>query len=419
MKKWASEAGLLTLLLVSWTTVLPPARAQEPTVVVQTSTLLDGRGGVLRDQSIVIRDGRIAELVPNGQAPAGTVYDLRDRTVLPGLIDTHVHITWHFDRETGKFHSRESEETPAQAMLYAVENAYTTLLGGVTTVQSLGSPEDKDLRDWIDRGVIPGPRILTSLGSLSERTGTPEQIREAVRERAEAGADVIKIFASASIRVGGTPTMTQEQLDAACGEAKRLGLRSAVHAHSSPAAQRAVRAGCTVIEHGALLDRETLSMIASSGTFFDPNIDLVTRNYLENRERFLGTGGSYTAAGFEEMEKAMPLKLSMFREALTVPGLKIVFGTDAVAGSFGRQQEELVFRVQKGGQDPMQAIVSATSLAAESLGLEDRIGTLVPGMQADLIAVDGDPLQEITALSRVVFVMRGGKVYKHVPGEGR
>jgi imidazolonepropionase-like amidohydrolase len=410
------RAAAWSLLLTGWLVAPPPGRAQEAPVVLQTSTVLDGRGGVLRDQSLVIRDGRISEIVPNDQAPAGIVYDLRGRTLLPGLIDTHVHITWHFDRETGKFHSQEVEETPAQAMLYAVENAYTTLLGGVTTVQSLGAAEDKDLRDWINRGVIPGPRILTSLASISERTGTPEQIRQAVRERAAAGADVIKIFASASIRVGGTPTMTQEQLDAACGEAKRLGLRSAVHAHSSPAAQRAVQAGCTVIEHGALLDRETLELIAASGTFFDPNIDLVTRNYLENREKFLGTGGSYTAAGFEEMERAMPLKLSMFREALEVPGLKIIFGTDAVAGAFGRQQEELVFRVEKGGQDPMQAVISATSLAAESLGLQDRLGAVSPGMQADLIAVDGDPLQEIVALNRVVFVMREGKVYKYVPG---
>lgn len=406
---------VLGLFLTGPLPVAPPAAGQEEPIILQTSILLDGRGGMLRDRSLVIRDGRIAAIVPNSEQPAGTVYDLRGRTLLPGLIDTHVHIGWHFDRETGKFHSREVEETPQQTMLYAIENAYTTLLGGVTTVQSLGSADDKDLRDWIARGMIPGARILTSLNPISDRTGVPAAIRQVVRERAAAGADVIKIFASASIRVGGTPTMSQEQLDAACGEAKQLGLRSAVHAHSSVSAQRAVRAGCTVIEHGALLDRPTLEMIAASGTFFDPNIDLVTRNYLENRDKFLGTGGSYTAEGFAEMERALPLKLSMFKEALTVPGLKIIFGTDAVAGAFGRQQEELIYRVQAGGQDPMQALISATSLAAESLGLQGEIGAVARGMQADLIAVEGNPAEDITALDHPVFIMRAGTVYEYIP----
>jgi imidazolonepropionase-like amidohydrolase len=223
---------------------------------------------------------------------------------------------------------------------------------------------------------------------------------------------VIKIFASKSIRDGGAPTMTQEQLDAACGEARAHHLRVAVHAHGVESARRAALAGCTSIEHGALLDAATLRLLAERGTWFDPNIDLVFRNYFENKQRFLGIG-NYTEEGFEQMRRAVPQALAVFKQALKTPGLKIVFGTDAVAGSHGRNFEELIYRVEKGGQDPMAAIVSATSLAAASLGLADKTGAVAPGLEADLIAVEGDPLQDINALRRVVWVMKGGKVVKN------
>src|SRR5262249_3268886 len=179
-------------------------------------------------------------------------------------------------------------ETPAQAMLYAAENAVRTVAAGITTVQSLGAPEDRDLRDAIARGILPGPRVLTSLHPLTAATGGPEQMRSAVRERAAAGADVIKIFASKSIRDGGAPTLSQEQLDAACGEARAQHLRSAVHAHGVESVRRAVAAGCTSIEHGALLDAAALRLMAEHGTWFDPNVDLVFRNYFQDEPRFIG-----------------------------------------------------------------------------------------------------------------------------------
>jgi imidazolonepropionase-like amidohydrolase len=150
--------------------------------------------------------------------------------------------------------------------------------------------------------------------------------------------------------------------------------------------------------------------MAAHGTYFDPNIDLVFRNYFENKEHFLGIG-SYTEEGFAQMAKAVPKALNVFQLGLKTKGLKMVFGTDAVAGSHGRNFQELVYRVQR-GLTPMDAITSTTSLAAESLGLGDRIGTIAPGYEADLIALDGDPLQDITALERVSFVMKGGRVYK-------
>jgi imidazolonepropionase-like amidohydrolase len=223
----------------------------------------------------------------------------------------------------------------------------------------------------------------------------------------------VKIFASKSIRDGGAATWSQEQLDAACGEAKAAGLRTLVHAHSAEAIRRAVLAGCTQIEHGVFADEATLQLMAERGVWFDPQCSLIFRNYLDNRSRYLGIG-NYNDAGFAAMERAVPLAIATFRRATATRGLNVVFGTDAVAGAHGRNAEDLVCRVAEGGQPPMAAIVSATSLAARSLGLGDRIGTLAPGLEADLIAVAGDPAKDITALRHVVFVMKGGRVYRNI-----
>ena len=222
----------------------------------------------------------------------------------------------------------------------------------------------------------------------------------------------MKIFASKSIRDAGVPTLSQEQLDAACGEATKLGLRSVVHAHGPVSARRAALAGCTVIEHGALLDKETLSLLAERGLYFDPNVGLVVQNYLENKERYLGVG-NYTEEGFRHMESAKDTMLEAFKTGLEIPNLKMVFGTDATAGAHGQNVRELLVRAKDGGQDPRDVIIGATSLAAESLGMADRIGAIAPGMEADLIAVEGNPHDDIDALQRVRFVMRGGTVFKN------
>ena len=177
---------------------------------------------------------------PASARPAApSTYDLGNLTLLPGFIDTHVHIGWHFD-DKGRYHA--GPEPPEQAALYGAENAYVTLMAGFTTVQSVGALSDKPLRDAIDRGVLPGPRILISLGQISNAKWTPDQIREDIRKKKADGADLIKIFASASIRDGGMPTLSQEQVDAACGEARAQGLRSMVHAHSPESMLRAARA---------------------------------------------------------------------------------------------------------------------------------------------------------------------------------
>ena len=201
--------------------------------------------------------------------------------------------------------------------------------GGFTTIQSLGQPIDVPLRDLIAQGLLPGPRIITAIRPIDERSGTPDQIRELVRQLKQDHADVIKIFATASIRDGGKMTMTKEQIDAACGEAKAVGLRVAVHAHATEGARASIEAGCTSIEHGTFLDDATLDLMASRGVYFDPNF-LVLHNYLENRAKFLGIG-NYTDEGFAAMEKGLPLVADVYKRA-RAHHVKIVLGTDAVAG---------------------------------------------------------------------------------------
>jgi imidazolonepropionase-like amidohydrolase len=385
----------------------PAAGANAGTITVRAARVLDGKGGAQQNGVVEIAGGKIVRI---DQRTGPVTYDLGPATLLPGLIDVHVHIGYHFNKE-GR--AQNQGETPSEIALYGAENAWTTLINGFTTVQSVGAASDRELREAINRGVLPGPRLLTSLGSMNERTGDPAALREYVIKQKAAGADVIKIFASKSIRDGGAQTMTDEQLAAACGEAKTQGLRTLVHAQSDSAAMAAVKAGCYEIEHGSNISDATLKEMAARGTYFDPNIGLVLQNYVENKPRYLGIG-NYNDEGFAFMEKAIPTNYPMFKRALAAK-VKMPMGTDAVAGAHGQNARETITRVKDGGQSPMDAIIGTTSLAAESLGLSKEIGSLTPGLQADLVAVDGDPLQDITALRRVRFVMRSGRVYRNGP----
>ncbi|HJQ22945.1 MAG TPA: amidohydrolase family protein [Blastocatellia bacterium] len=387
------------------------AASQTPSkrIVIAASTVLDGRGRVLRDTRIVIEGSKIVAIDPK----AGPVdYDLRGLTVLPGWIDAHAHVTWSFGKD-GK--NVGAGETSQEAAYRSASNAWLTLMAGFTTIQSPGSPTDLPLREAIARGMLPGPRLLTSVEPLigrGEATGTPAEIRAFIRKQKDAGADLIKIFASQSIRQGGGMTLSQEQLNAACDEAKRLGLRTIVHAYKG-AVRASTLAGCTQIEHGTMATDDDLKLMAEKGTYLDPQAGLVIENYLANKERYLGTPG-YTEEGFKAMQNVLSLNHDLVRRAAKVPGLKMVFGTDAVAGAHGRNAEEFIDRVRDGGVDSMAAMVSANSLAAEAMGLSQQIGAIAPGLEADIIALDGDPLKEIEAVRRVVFVMKGGVVYKHV-----
>lgn len=382
--------------------------AQDHPIVLKTSKVLDGTGQVLHNQIIVVEGGKIAQV--GGTAPPdGVIYDLTDLTVSPGWIDAHVHPTWHFDAQGRLAGENEPKE---QTLLAAATNSWKMLAAGFTTVQSLGSPLDKDLRDAIDRLGLPGPNILTSLDPIFGRgdaTGTPDELRAAVQQRAKNGADVIKIFASGSIREGGKPTLSQDQLNAICGEAHSVGLRSVVHAYG-PSVRMASLAGCSQVEHGLHATDDDLRLLAERGTYFDPQAGLVLENYLDHKPNYLGIG-NYSEAAFDIMQKVLPEFQELFRHALRTPGLKVVFGTDAVAGAHGRNAEEFFYRVETCGQDPMAALVSANARAAEALGLQNRIGSIASLRDADIIALDGDPLKDLSAVRRVVFVMKGGKIF--------
>jgi imidazolonepropionase-like amidohydrolase len=383
--------------------------AQDRPIVLKASTVFDGTGKTLRNTIIVIEGSRIARI--GGAAPANAItYDLSAFTVSPGWIDTHSHLSYHFD---DRDRLAGLDEPAEQALLRIADNAVLTLDAGFTTVQSPGALIDKDLRDAITRGIFPGPRLLTSLEAMTETSGNPDQLRALVRQRKAAGADLIKLFASKSIREGGDQTMTDAQLQAACGEAKSLGLRTLVHAHAASAAKAAALAGCTSIEHGAFVTDEVFELMAQHGTYYDPNIGVVLQNYLENKPKYLGIG-NYNEEGFAYMEKGVATVRETFKRALTHKNLKIIYGTDATAGAHGHNYREFIVRVRDGGQDPMAALISATSLSAESLNLGNEIGSIAPGMQADIVAFDGNPLQDVTAAGRAVFVMKSGKVFENL-----
>ena len=386
--------------------------AQEQPILLKPAAVLDGRGGVRHNVTVSVARGVIQSI---GASPSahGATYNLAGLTLMPGLIDTHVHLGSHFGPD-GKLASGRGA-SPATELGYALENAYLDLMAGVTTVQSVGSPIDRDVREAINRGVLPGPRVLTSIRQITDTRLTPEQLRDLVRQTKTEGADLIKLFASKNFRDGGAQTMSDEQIAAVCQEARAQGLRVLVHVYSSHAIMSVSQYGCTSVEHGTLIDDEALRFLAAHGTYFDPNIGVVAQNYVANKEKFIGTGG-FTEESLKGTEtRLIPASLEMFKRALATPGLKIVFGTDAVAGAHGHNAEELIYRVQKGGQDPTAALAAATSVAAESLNLSGRIGAVAEGMEADLIALDGNPLDDITALRRVAFVMRAGTVYRSPP----
>jgi imidazolonepropionase-like amidohydrolase len=378
--------------------------AQSKPEVLQASTLFDGKGQVLHNTRIVVQDGKIVRI----DAKAGPVtYNLTGLTVMPGWIDTHTHIDWHFGPD-GKLAGRDSGESPEQAAKAIDENARKTLLAGFTTIQNVGNPNDKALQERIDSGETPGPRILTSLQPIADAKLTPDEIRETVDARKQQGADLIKVFASTGLCSGGKQTMSQEQMNAACAEAKQQGLRTVVHAFGH-AVGISADAGCNSIEHGIGASEDDLKAIAQHGAFFDPQVGLVFQNYLDNREHYPNLNHSC----LDQLKDAMPQAAKLLQEAMTIKGLKIVFGTDAVAGAAGRNAEEFISRVRDGHQPAMDAMVSAQSLAAESLHMQAQIGSIAPGLQADIIALDGDPTKDITAVRRVVFVMKGGKVFRN------
>lgn len=388
----------------------PPAPAGP--VVIFADRALDGRGNVVRALRIGVANGRITSLA--APLKGARVIDLRGYTVMPGFIDTHVHLDSHWDR-TGRIATEQ--EPPMEAATGIALAGWETLMGGFTTVQTVGDPTEKPLRDAIRDHGFPGPRVLTSLAWVEgDSTTSDDSLRAMVRARKAQGADLIKIFASTSQRVGAKPTVSQAQLAVMCGEAKALGMRSMVHAYRSQVSAAAL-AGCNQVEHATYASKEDIETAVRAGTFLSPQVGLVVQNYIANKARYIGVG-NYTDEGMATMDRDLPLDFSVCRMMVATPGAKVVFSTDATAGAHGRNAEEFIGRVDHCGQTPMAALTSAQSLAAQAMGMGDQIGTLASGYAGDIIALDGDPLTDITAVRRVVFVMRGGVVYKWAGAKG-
>ncbi len=398
----ASVLAFLTLGLVALGAQGARGRGPAP-ITIRAAHVFDGTGTLIENGVVEVTGTKITA-VDKREGPV--TYDLGDATLLPGMIDVHVHLNWYFSANGKYGGGGDTADYTTQAIL---DNARKTLMAGFTTVQSLGAASDKPLRDAIAAGVIVGPRLLTSISQIQAGTMTAEQLRDRVKQAKAQGADVIKFFASGSIRDGGKMNVTQQQVDAVCAEAKAQGLRSLVHAHDSASIIASVKAGCSQIEHGLFADDAAIKAMKDANVYFDPNIGLVLQNYLWNKDHYMGSG-NFNDEGFASMEKALPNLPIIFKKALAA-GLRMPMGTDAVAGAHGENAREIVARVQA-GQTTRAALIGATSLAAESLGLGTTIGTLATGFEADIVAVPGDALTDISNVHHTKFVMKGGKVYK-------
>lgn len=406
----------LILILVSLTLPGGGSQTRQGTtprrLALRAGRMLDVRQGRLMENPVVIIEGdKIARVGPNLSIPPGTeIIDLGNATLLPGLIDAHTHITYHFD-ETGHFGSR-GDANAAVTMRYAAENARLTLEAGFTTIRNLAASDlvDINLRDRINRGEITGPRILASsvpltsddLEGISSEAARLKTIRDFVRARIEEGADVIKIFEGVDER--GTPDFNESEIRAAVEEAASGGRKVAVHAHEAAAIKAAVRGGCASVEHGTFIDDEAIRLMVEHHTVLVPTLYLPT-HYLAHRSQF--DFGDSTWSFFEKLRAR---NMESARRAQKA-GVTIVNGSDAVAGLHGQNARELEWLV-KAGLTPVEAIRAATLDAARLLGMEQQIGEIAAGHFADLIAVTNNPTTDITALQNVIFVMKDGRIAK-------
>jgi imidazolonepropionase-like amidohydrolase len=376
-------------------------------LAIRCGKLIDGKSSSFVSDAVILIDGdRIAAVGRGLKIPDGAeTIDLSRATVLPGLIDTHTHLTYHYDTE--------QNEKPAVTAIYAVENARLTLGAGFTTVRNLGAGDgiDFDLRHSIDKGAASGPRIEAS-GAPLTRSRAPDTnsdlsariagIREFVRKQIAAGADVIKIFVTPGAGGGDVSLFSEEEIKAVVDEASKAHLKVAAHAHATEGIKAAVRAGVASIEHGSKLDDEAIMLMIQHHTALVPTLYL-PNHYLGHREKF-----NFNEARWQALDQLRNITANNFRKALAA-GVWIVMGSDAVAGLHGENAKEIEWMV-KAGMTPAQAIRAATADAAQLMGWQDRVGTIEAGKFADLIAVEGDPLKDITELQRVKFVMKGGMV---------
>jgi imidazolonepropionase-like amidohydrolase len=420
--------SLLFVSLAAATLFAQQATPSPTRTIIRAGKLLDVRTGkMLTNQAIVIEDGKIASVgADSGAADGGArVIDLSGKTVLPGLIDAHTHIT--FDPKFG--YDRLAISLPREALIGA-KNARITLLAGFTTIRNVGATEFADiaLRDAINAGDVPGPRIDASGPALSITGGHcddnllpyewhatevgvadgVENVQHKVREVIKYGADVIKVCATGGVlSLGDNPQasqFTQEELRAIIADAHRLGRKVAAHAHGAQGILWAAEAGVDSIEHGSYIDDAGIAAMKAHGTYLVPTLYL-SDWFLENAPK-MNVPPAMLAKGKEVMPAARKNIAHAFAS-----GVKVGFGTDAAVYPHGLNAHEFAVMV-KLGLTPLQSIQAATVNDAELLGWSDRVGVIEPGHFADIIAVDGDPLQDVTTLERVKFVMKGGVVYK-------
>jgi imidazolonepropionase-like amidohydrolase len=396
--------------------------AQQPTVIRAARMLDVVKGEMIAPAMVVVADGKIRS-VGSRDVPAGaTTFDLGDVTLLPGLIDAHTHLTFDI---SGDWVTRSVRELPADAALRGARNARVTLLAGFTTVRDVGAPgfADVSLMKAIDEGFVVGPRMVPSahaigitgghcddtgwapgVNELGPEQGVADGVDEAVRAvryQIKHGAKVIKVCATAGVlsfdATVGAQQLSDAELQAIVQEAGRHGLKVAAHAHGRDGIKAAIRAGVASIEHGSMIDDEAAAMMKQRGTF------LVPTAYLLGTFKFDSLPPSIAA----KARQVIPLAQESHRRAIRA-GVRIAFGTDAAVSPHGENAREFAAYVAY-GMRPLEAIRTATLNAAELLGVSDR-GVIAPGRLADLIAVRGNPLEDVRVLERVVWVMKGGEV---------
>lgn len=407
--------------------------AQQRTLL-HCGNLFDGVGnGLQREMTVVIEGNKITAVQRGYQTPNGSdrVIDLKNKTVLPGLIDMHVHI--ESETRRGGAYDRFTQNVPDVAFL-AAHYAKITLQAGFTTVRDLGgSGVNIALRNAINRGLAEGPRIFTCGKSIATTGGhadptngyrrelagdpgplegvvnSPEEARKAVRQRYKEGSDIIKITATGGVlsnaKDGQGPQFTEEEVKAVVETAKDYGFTVAAHAHGAEGMKRAIRAGVTTIEHGTLMDDEAIELFKKHGTYYVPTI--IAGRTAADSARIMG----YYPPLVTPKALAIGNKIQATFAKAYKAGVKIAFGTDAGVYPHGYNAKEFEYMVEA-GMPPIDAIKSATIVNAELLGLKTQLGSVETGKLADLIAVDGDPLQNIKTLQAVRFVMKEGKVYK-------